>query len=53
MQGSAEEALIGNNMPKETLRYAIAIIAAGPMMVVFPFFQKYFAEGLVVGSVKG
>lgn len=53
MQGSSSESFVGNAMPSETLKYAIAIIAAGPMMVVFPFFQKYFAEGLVVGSVKG
>ena len=53
MQGTAFEALVGRETPSETLRYATAVIAAGPMMVVFPFFQKYFAEGLVVGSVKG
>lgn len=53
MQGTAIESLVGKDMPKETLKYATAIIAAGPMMVIFPFFQKYFAEGLVVGSVKG
>ena len=28
-------------------------VAAGPALIVFPFFQKYFAKGLVVGSVKG
>ena len=53
MQGTGAEALVGNEMPDESLRYAIAVIAAGPMMMVFPFFQKYFAKGLVVGSVKG
>lgn len=39
--------------PTETMRYAMAILAAGPMMIVFPFFQKYFAAGLTIGSVKG
>lgn len=39
--------------PTETMRYAMAILAAGPMMVIFPFFQKYFAAGLTIGSVKG
>ena len=53
MQGTAAAAMTGETLPSETLRYAIAIMAAGPMMVVFPFFQKYFAKGLVVGSVKG
>lgn len=53
MQGTAMESLVGKDTPKETLRYATAIIATGPMMIIFPFFQKYFSEGLVVGSVKG
>ena len=39
--------------PTETLRYAMVIIAAGPMLVAFPFFQKYFSNGLTIGSVKG
>ena len=40
-------------LPAETMKYAMCVIAAGPMLVVFPFFQKYFARGLTVGSVKG
>lgn len=54
MQGTAAGSLLGEDtIPSETLRYAMAVLAAGPMMIVFPFFQKYFAKGLVVGSVKG
>ena len=53
IQGTAAGALVGEELPAETMRYAMAILAAGPMMIVFPFFQKYFAKGLVVGSVKG
>jgi multiple sugar transport system permease protein/putative aldouronate transport system permease protein len=29
------------------------IVVIGPIMVVYPFFQKYFVKGLTVGSVKG
>lgn len=39
-------------VPGETVRMAMCIIAAGPMMFIFPFFQKYFVEGLTVGSLK-
>lgn len=42
-----------SNLPMESARMAICILAAGPMMCVFPFFQKYFVKGLVLGSVKG
>lgn len=40
-------------LPSESLKYAMCVIAAGPMLVVFPFFQKYFSKGLTVGAVKG
>jgi putative aldouronate transport system permease protein len=39
--------------PVETLRYAMCVIAAGPMLLMFPFFQKYFSQGLTIGAVKG
>ena len=37
----------------DSMLFAMCIIAAGPMVFVFQFFQKYFVEGLVMGSVKG
>ncbi len=41
------------SLPSETARMALCIMAAGPMLVIFPFFQKYFVKGLTVGAVKG
>lgn len=41
------------NVPSESMRFAMCVLAAGPMLVVFPFFQKYFSKGLTVGAVKG
>lgn len=55
-QNSKVVAQLGFEMqtiPSETVRMAMAIIVAGPMLVVFPFFQKYFVRGLTIGSVKG
>ena len=40
-------------IPSESARMAMAVVAAGPALVIFPFFQKYFVKGLTVGSVKG
>lgn len=42
-----------SEIPAETVRMAMAVIAAGPAVLVFPFFQKYFVKGMTVGSVKG
>jgi putative aldouronate transport system permease protein len=41
------------SLPGETARMALCVLAAGPMLIVFPFFQKYFVRGLTLGSVKG
>lgn len=40
-------------IPAETVRMAMAVIVAGPALLIFPFFQKYFVKGLTIGSVKG
>lgn len=40
-------------IPSETTRMVMAVVVAGPAVLVFPFFQKYFVKGLTVGSVKG
>lgn len=45
--------LDSSNLPTEGVRYAMALVAAGPMLIAFPFFQKYFAQGLTVGAIKG
>ena len=44
---------IMEDIPTENVRMAMAVVVAGPALVVFPFFQKYFVKGLTVGSVKG
>jgi putative aldouronate transport system permease protein len=39
-------------LPTLSARMAMAILAGGPMVFIFPFFQKYFVKGLTVGSLK-
>lgn len=41
------------NMPTEGARMALCMVAIAPMLVAYPFFQKYFIQGMTVGSVKG
>jgi putative aldouronate transport system permease protein len=42
-----------SQLPGETARMALCVLAVGPMLFIFPFFQKYFVRGLTVGAVKG
>lgn len=40
------------NLPTTTVRMAIAVIGILPILVIYPFFQKYFVKGITIGSVK-
>lgn len=41
------------NMPSETVRMATVILAMLPILIVYPFLQKYFVKGAMIGAVKG
>ena len=41
------------NMPKEAARMAIVVVIVLPIACAYPFFQKYFVKGVMIGSVKG
>lgn len=40
-------------MPMESARMAMVVISVGPIVLTFPFFQRYFIKGLTVGAIKG
>ena len=42
-----------SNIPSETVRMAMVMIAVVPIACSYPFFQKYFISGLTIGAVKG
>ena len=41
------------DMPTTTIRMAIAVIGILPIILIYPFFQKYFVKGITMGAVKG
>lgn len=49
MQGSMRNYVV----PTNAARMATAVVTVGPIILVYPFLQKYFVKGLVVGAVKG
>jgi len=40
-------------LPSETTKLAMAVVATGPIIMVYPFIQRYFVSGLTIGAVKG
>ena len=39
--------------PEDSLKLAITVIATGPIILLYPFVQRYFVKGITVGAVKG
>lgn len=48
MTGMYEKVMRG-----ETMKYAVIIVASAPVIAMYPFVQKYFVKGIMVGAVKG
>ena len=42
-----------SEMPSEAFRMAMAVVTMGPIVLAYPFFQRYFLKGLTIGAVKG
>ncbi|OPJ65266.1 carbohydrate ABC transporter permease [Clostridium oryzae] len=41
------------DIPNETMKMATAVVAVGPVILFYPFVQKYFIAGITIGAVKG
>lgn len=53
MQSISGMASGGQTLPAESIKMATAVVTIGPIILLYPYLQKYFVKGLVVGSVKG
>lgn len=45
-------AAAGGQFPGVSIRMAMAVIGVVPIMILYPFFQKYFVKGIAIGGVK-
>lgn len=46
-------AVVTSDIPSESLKMAMTIVATGPILLAYPFIQRYFVQGLTIGAVKG
>lgn len=50
---AGSNAHFAGDIPAESVKMATVIITVGPILLVYPFIQRYFIKGLTIGSVKG
>lgn len=50
---AADDSVIRMQMLAETIKYAAIVIASIPVLILYPFLQKYFVHGIMVGALKG
>ena len=53
MKKAASAGIMTGALPSTGMKMAVAVLGALPVMVLYPFFQKYFVKGITVGAVKG
>lgn len=52
-QGAEIVQMTGGRLPSEGIKMAICMITIGPIVLVYPFIQRFFMKGIMIGAVKG
>ncbi len=50
---AARSGIPASDVPGEPMKLAMTVIATGPIVLLYPFLQKYFVKGVTIGAVKG
>lgn len=50
---AAASGVVMPQLPSETYKMAMAVVTTGPILLLYPFVQRYFVKGITVGAVKG
>ena len=51
--GLSPEVIAERIKTKELVKYAVVVVSTVPALAIFPFVQKYFVKGVMVGAIKG
>ena len=51
--GAGNTAVLENSLNSKVVKYTIAMATMIPILLVYPFMQRYFVKGIMLGAVKG
>lgn len=51
--GAGAGVVLSGPVPSESMKMAMAVVVTGPILLLYPFIQRYFVKGLTIGAVKG
>ncbi len=52
VMGQSDQSFVDTNIG-QTVKYATIVVSTLPVLMVYPFIQKYFVKGVMIGSIKG
>jgi putative aldouronate transport system permease protein len=50
---ASQSDILLTDLPRESVKLAMAVVVTGPILLLYPFIQKYFVSGITIGAVKG
>lgn len=53
LDGGSDEAIAEQAKLRELIKYSVIVVSSLPVLILYPFLQKYFAQGIMIGSLKG
>jgi len=51
--GNDVEMMIKREQMQRLMKYALIVVSSAPLIIAYPFVQKYFVKGIMIGSIKG